>query len=107
MDLIQAPPAESDHDPVPPMPWAERGACRDADPELFFGPDLLSSDGRREGSAERRRREARAKAVCATCPVLALCAAHALSLPESYGVWGGMGESERLARLARLRPPAS
>lgn len=83
------------------LPWIEQATCQGADPALFFGPDVLSADGRRERLSERRRRETRAKVFCAACPVRAACAEHALALPEPYGVWGGMGEIERLALLRR------
>ena len=86
---------------VSTLPWIEQAACQGADPTLFFGPDVLSTDGRRERIAERRRREAEAKVFCADCPVRVRCAEHALSLPEAHGVWGGMGEMERLAVLRR------
>ncbi|WP_323747616.1 WhiB family transcriptional regulator [Catenulispora rubra] len=86
---------------VSTLPWIEQAACQEADPTLFFGPDLLSTDGRRERIAERRRRETEAKVFCSDCPVRAQCAEHALSLPEAHGVWGGMGEMERLALLRR------
>ncbi|MEZ0112375.1 hypothetical protein ABH920_006394 [Catenulispora sp. EB89] len=86
---------------VSTLPWIVQAACQGADPTLFFGPDVLSTDGRRERIAERRRREAEAMAFCADCPVRARCAEHALSLPEAHGVWGGMGEMERLALLRR------
>ena len=74
--------------------WQYDGACREADPTLFFHPE-----GER-GSARRRRAEA-AKAVCATCPVLQQCREHALTVREPYGVWGGMSEDERAASLAQ------
>ena len=48
----------------------------------------------------RLRREMGAKSVCRACPVRAECAAHALSVREPYGVWGGFSESERLRLLA-------
>ncbi|HTF09580.1 MAG TPA: WhiB family transcriptional regulator, partial [Asanoa sp.] len=48
----------------------------------------------------RNRREMKAKSVCGGCPVRAQCAAHALSVREPYGVWGGFSESERLRLLA-------
>ncbi len=40
-------------------------------------------------------RDLAAKAVCARCPVIAECAAHALQVREPYGVWGGLTEDER------------
>lgn len=68
--------------------WQLRGACRGADSARFFHPD-----GERGRSRARREREA--KAVCRGCPVRAECAAHALTVREPYGVWGGFSERER------------
>lgn len=73
--------------------WQRLGACRGRDSAQFFHPDG-------ERGASRNRREARAKAVCAACPVRAECAAHALAVREPYGVWGGFSEGERLRLLA-------
>ena len=73
--------------------WQRLGACRGRDSAQFFHPDG-------ERGASRNRRETNAKAVCATCPVRAECAAHALAVREPYGVWGGFSESERLRLLA-------
>jgi WhiB family redox-sensing transcriptional regulator len=77
------PPGAQDHH------WDCRG-----NPEPFFHPY-----GEREPS--RSRREAAAKAVCATCPVLVRCREHALAAREPYGVWGGLSEEERDALLRR------
>lgn len=74
--------------------WQYQGACRSADPDLFFHPE-----GER-GSARRRRDEA-AKAICATCPVIDQCREHSLRVREPYGVWGGLTEDERQAVLSR------
>ena len=68
--------------------WQLRGSCRDVDPGLFF-----HLDGDR--GASRRLREAAAKAVCAECPVLSECRAHALAVREPYGIWGGLSEDDR------------
>ena len=76
--------------------WQRRGACRQVDPSLFFGPEG-------EGRAQRRFREAAAKAVCARCPVRAACRSFALATGEPYGIWGGTTESERLRRAAGRR----
>jgi WhiB family redox-sensing transcriptional regulator len=73
--------------------WQLIGSCRGADSARFFHPDG-------ERGASRGRREAAAKAVCATCPVRAECAAHALATREPYGVWGGFTETERLRLIA-------
>lgn len=75
--------------------WQYEGLCRTMSPEVFFHPE-----GER-GSTRRRRAET-AKAICAECPVLQQCRAHALAAHEPYGVWGGMSEAEREAyHLAR------
>ncbi len=70
--------------------WQLSGACRGKDTELFFHPEG-------ERGPRRANREASAKAVCATCPVLLQCRAHALAAREPYGVWGGLSEHEREA----------
>ena len=74
--------------------WQYQGLCRDADPEIFFHPEG-------ERGPAREARERAAKAVCASCPVIAQCAAHALAVREPYGVWGGMSEDEREAVYQR------
>ncbi len=76
--------------------WQLDGACRGEDPSLFFHPDG-------ERGPARAAREAAAKSVCATCPVVALCASHALTVREPYGVWGGLSEEEREATYRRSR----
>jgi WhiB family redox-sensing transcriptional regulator len=72
--------------------WRARAGCRGADTALFFGPEG-------ERPAGRAIRERKAKAVCAVCPVLELCRRYALTAGERHGVWGGLGEQERLAIL--------
>lgn len=67
------------------MTWRERAACRSVDPEMFYP---LSAE-----------REARAKRVCAICPVRTACLDHALRTREPDGVWGGLTEPERLRIL--------
>jgi WhiB family transcriptional regulator, redox-sensing transcriptional regulator len=76
--------------------WQLRGACRNADPALFFHPDG-------ERGTELHRRESAAKAVCARCPVIHECARHALAVREPYGVWGGLSEDDREAAYAARR----
>ncbi len=68
--------------------WQLQGACRQADPDLFFHPE--GERGPRKDGRERA-----AKAVCSSCPVLRQCRAHSLSVREPYGVWGGLSEDER------------
>ena len=68
--------------------WQLDSACRGLDSDIFYHPD-----GER-GSA-RERRVSTAKAICAACPVMAQCRAHALKTKEPYGVGGGLGEEDR------------
>jgi len=75
--------------------WQMRAACRGMDNDVFFHPD-----GAR-GPA-RVAREARAKLVCHTCPVIDACRRHALSVQEPYGVWGGLSKADR---DALIHPP--
>ncbi len=68
--------------------WQMKAACRGLDSEMFFHPE-----GERGTAKEVRERAA--KALCATCPVIEQCRAHALRVREPFGVWGGLTESER------------
>lgn len=78
-----------------PRGWAARGACRDSDPELFF-PVTARGPGR--GQIEK------AKAICARCAVQAQCLEFAMETGQTFGVWGGMAEDERITlRRNRLR----
>lgn len=65
-----------------------RPACAAADPDLFFGPDSG------EQWRVQRKREARAMAVCASCPVRRPCLDFALASGARDGVWGGLPEAE-------------
>ena len=77
--------------------WQQQALCRGMDSSVFFSPTG-------EHGAERRAREAKARAVCRRCPVIEACAWTAMSGPEVYGVWGGMSEDERRLLLrGRLR----
>ncbi len=64
--------------PVPPAdPWA-KARCRDGHgtlTHLFFSDEILEI--------------ARAKAICAKCPLQAPCLESALERLEPWGVWGG------------------
>jgi WhiB family transcriptional regulator, redox-sensing transcriptional regulator len=68
--------------------WRIRGACRGFSPDLFFNAD--SERGR-----PKRIREARARAICTTCPVIVTCLDWALSVGEPYGIWAGTSPAER------------
>jgi WhiB family redox-sensing transcriptional regulator len=77
-------------------PWLPLAECSGADPELFFGPD------QGETAPDRDRREAMAKAICASCPVRAECRKYAVDGNITYGVWGGLGEFERVSYRQNL-----
>lgn len=66
--------------------WRHRAACRDEDPELFFPVSEVGP------GAEQ---VARAKAVCARCPVRAECLEYALENGLDHGIFGGLTEQER------------
>jgi WhiB family transcriptional regulator, redox-sensing transcriptional regulator len=83
--------------------WRAHAACRGEDPELFFpvgstGPML--------------EQIAKAKEVCAECPVREVCLDFALNTGQGYGIWGGLTEDERRSlrrrrqRAAARRPAA-
>ena len=69
-----------------PMPW-----MRDPDrrPACIGTPTSLWFPG-----AARPSQHSRAKAICATCPVLEECREHGLS-HERFGIWGGLTAAER------------
>lgn len=69
--------------------WQFDAACRGEDSSLFFAPNHFERYG------EKESREARAKAICARCPVRSECLEYALRIREPHGVWGGLNETER------------
>ena len=76
--------------------WRASGACLHADPDLFFP---ISSIGR------ARAQIARAKAICAPCPVRRECLEFAYANTLVHGIWGGTTPEERqLARRAQPQP---
>lgn len=79
--------------------WRDGAACTAGDWALFFG-----TDG--ELPWQRDRREARARAICARCPVRKSCLRDALAAGIQDGVWGGLSERD-LRKLTRpALPPA-
>lgn len=69
-----------------PQDWAAHAACTKADPSVFY-----------PGQGQRSRA---AKRICMACPVRLDCLTWALRRNERYGVWGGLGDSDR-RRLRR------
>jgi WhiB family redox-sensing transcriptional regulator len=76
--------------------WRSQRACDESTAELFFGPDG-------EVATMRRRREVRAKRVCAGCAVAQMCLAdaleteHGVGAPSRHGIYGGLNPEERAA----------
>jgi WhiB family redox-sensing transcriptional regulator len=75
--------------------WQLDAACAGLDTSLFYQAD-------NERGASVRLREKKAKAICATCPVITNCLNDALANNEPYGVWGGMSADERYRLVNNL-----
>jgi WhiB family transcriptional regulator, redox-sensing transcriptional regulator len=77
--------------------WQGQAACRNTDTDTFFLPDAIRGP-------RKKAREAAAKAICYSCPVMAACLEWALAGGEAHGVWGGTTPEERdqLAATARM-----
>jgi WhiB family redox-sensing transcriptional regulator len=76
--------------------WMAKAGCRGAT-HIFFAPSG-------EGPAAREGREAKARAICHTCPVMPPCRTWAREYRE-YGFWGGESEEERAAAGFREEMP--
>jgi WhiB family transcriptional regulator, redox-sensing transcriptional regulator len=74
--------------------WRELAACLTENPDLFFPIS---------GTAHGLLQALRAKAVCSSCPVRQRCLDYALDTRQAYGIWGGLGEDERMSLRAALR----
>lgn len=68
--------------------WADEAACAGHPADWWFPTDT----GRRRA---RYGDDRQAKQVCARCPVINDCLAHALTHDERDGVWGGKSPEER------------
>jgi WhiB family redox-sensing transcriptional regulator len=67
--------------------WREAGACRSADPELFFPVPV--------GTAARAQ-VITALRICGRCPVREECLEFAMRTGETHGIWGGKTPDERI-----------
>ncbi len=81
------------------MSWRDLAACRPLPEGVDFFP---SQRGARDLVYSENKR--RAKAICATCPVLAECREWAI-VHERFGIWGGLTERERRDIQVRKRRP--
>lgn len=77
--------------------WQTSAACRGMSDSDFFSPE-------RERGQAKRNREAAAKTVCRSCPVIENCLDWALTVQEPYGIWGGLNADQR-AELINARTP--
>ncbi|MCL4138631.1 UNVERIFIED_CONTAM: hypothetical protein GTU68_054420 [Idotea baltica] len=68
-----------------------RAACRGPHNSIFFPPTRM------ERRPDKRRREQRAKEICADCIVQNECRDYAFKIGEQHGIWGGLTEKERRA----------
>ncbi|WP_337110453.1 WhiB family transcriptional regulator [Prescottella equi] len=71
--------------------WRFAAHCAGFGAYYFFAPE-------QESTVERRRRESAARAICTHCSVAVPCREYALVTNQSFGVWGGLTESERRAQ---------
>lgn len=81
--------------------WQRLASCRGEDSVFFFAPAYFEKRG------EKLAREAVAKRICASCPVIEACLEFALATREGHGVWGGLNETERRAILKAQTREAS
>jgi WhiB family redox-sensing transcriptional regulator len=73
--------------------WRDRAACTGEDPELFFPPGASNT-------ALYLAQAARAKRVCAACPVREICGEWAVREGIDDGIFGGLDPAQRRARRA-------
>ena len=72
-----------------PVDWRPLAACRGADTDLFFP---VGTDPGAEAQT------AKAKAICAGCPVRCPCLTYALTTGQRFGIFGGQTADERHAQ---------
>ena len=83
--------------------WRDSALCIGVDPEWFF------VDGSQW--AKHPAEEARAKAICADCPVIAECLENAYATNDGHSIRGGLTPHERdkarrnAKRASRIKPP--
>lgn len=86
-----------------PAAWRDSASCREVGAEFFFAPDPDE-----ETDEDPLYSAARARAICARCPVRDQCLDDAMAREGTAdrhsraGVWGGLTPSQRAA-LARAR----
>jgi WhiB family redox-sensing transcriptional regulator len=76
----------------PDTNWRSDAACTGVDSEIFF--PVLEDDP---------EAAAKAKSICAECPVREACLQYALATNQAAGVWGGLDAAERRRMRRRIR----
>lgn len=70
--------------------WQEKGLCNDAkNSEIFFYES-------HERGQDKAKRIELAISYCNACPVIEKCRQFALDTQQTYGIWGGLTEEQRL-----------
>lgn len=92
-----------DRSPAPVPDWRRDRACTDVDPEVFYPTEWATSTD----PVKRAAAWAPARAICATCTVVAACLEDALGWEPGgvyyrHGLRGGLDPRER-ANLVRSR----
>lgn len=79
--------------------WRKKAACkRPENADIDFMPEP-TADATVNHSLEQP-----AKKVCRTqCPVRLECMHHAITMPEEFGIWGGMNQRELLVAARDIR----
>lgn len=83
--------------------FRDQANCRLVGHQLFFGP---AADEERETPAAKEKREAKARALCASCPVISKCETYANGFRDGLqaGIWHGGDHTERRkTRIQSLR----
>jgi WhiB family transcriptional regulator, redox-sensing transcriptional regulator len=77
--------------------WSDRALCIGVDTSVFY-PEQGGGTSSETKEAQR---------LCKKCPVRTECLMHALNLPESFGIWGGIPYRSRLKILRKYNSPVS
>jgi WhiB family redox-sensing transcriptional regulator len=71
--------------------WRESAACNGIDSDVFFP------------ASDDESASAKAKEICAVCPVRETCLSYSLSTNQRAGGWGGLDANERRRMRRRIR----
>lgn len=92
-------------------PWATDAACAEVETAVFFPNSRKNGSADPTDNLQSRQRGAvsyrpepyaRAKAICARCPVIDACRTWSIKNDMRFGVWGGLDWLERDRLLGHL-----